>query len=162
MGGEVEASGPTAASELFGRDGELGLIEAFIAGTATGGGALLLFGEPGVGKTVLLDAAATRAQRLGCAQYVRRGWSSRLTCRGLGRASAAVLGFVARRLPGSRVGLLAATRTAQGGFLESAGLPELELQPLDEDAAGGLLSARFPALAADVHQRVLAEAQGNL
>src|SRR5215467_7977251 len=63
MGGEVEASGP-AASELFGRDGELGLIEAFIAETAVGGGALLLLGEPGAGKTVLLDAAATIAAGL--------------------------------------------------------------------------------------------------
>src|SRR5262249_48695132 len=71
------------------------------------------------------------------------------------------LGFVARRLSGGRVGLLAASRTGQGGFLESAGLPELELQPLDEDAASGLLSARFPALGADVRQRVLAEARGN-
>jgi hypothetical protein len=43
----------------------------------------------------------------------------------LDRASAAVLGFVARRLSGSRAGLLAASRTGQGGFLESAGLPEL-------------------------------------
>ena len=52
---------PTTASELFGRDRELGLIEAFIAGTAASGGALLLFGEPGVGKTALLDAAAVTA-----------------------------------------------------------------------------------------------------
>jgi DNA-binding CsgD family transcriptional regulator len=44
---------------------ELGLIEAFIAGTAVGGGALLLFGEPGVGKTVLLDAAAVTAAAAG-------------------------------------------------------------------------------------------------
>ncbi len=65
MVGKVEHPGPAAASELFGRDGELGLIEAFIAGTAVGGGALLLFGEPGVGKTVLLDAAATWAAAAG-------------------------------------------------------------------------------------------------
>ena len=45
--------------------------------------------------------------------------------------------------------------------MESAGLPELELQPLDEKAASGLLSTRFPALAADVRQRVLTEARGN-
>ena len=195
MGGEVEASGPTAASELFGRDGELGLIEAFIAGTAADGGALLLFGEPGVGKTVLLDAAATRAAAAGLravraagvefeadlpfsglhqlllllheefselnaahrdALNAALGFGDGITpdrliiCNAtltvlqrsaaarpllmivddlpwLDRASAAVLGFVARRLPGSRVGLLAATRTGQGGFLESAGLPELAM-----------------------------------
>ena len=79
----------------------------------------------------------------------------------LDRASAAVLGFAARRLSGSRAGFLAGSRTGEGGFFESAGLPELELQPLDEVAAGGLLSARFPALATDVRQRVFAEARGN-
>lgn len=225
----MEASGPAAASELFGRDGELGLIEAFIAGTAIGGGALLLLGEPGAGKTVLLDAAATRAAAAGVrveraagvefeadlpfsglhqlllplhekfselnpthreALNAALGFGEGTTpdrlviCNAtltvlqssavgrpllmivddlpwLDRASAAVLGFVARRLSGSRVGLLAAARTGQGGFLESAGLPELELQPLDEEAAGGLLSARFPALTGDVRQRVLTEARGN-
>lgn len=220
---------PTAASELFGRDRELGLIEAFIAGTAAGGGALLLFGEPGVGKTVLLDAAAVTAAAAGVRVVRAAGveFEADLPFSGLhqlllplheefsqlnpaqrdtlnaalgfgegttpdrlvicnatltvlqhsaaarpvllivddlpwlDRASAAVLGFVARRLSGSRAGLLAASRTGQGGFLESAGLPELELQSLDEDAASGLLSARFPALGADVRQRVLAEARGN-
>ena len=220
---------PTAASELFGRDRELGLIEAFIAGTAAGGGALLLFGEPGVGKTVLLDAAAVTAAAAGIRVVRAAGveFEADLPFSGLhqlllplheefsqlnpvhrdtlnaalgfgegttpdrlvicnatltvlqhsaaarpvllivddlpwlDRASASVLGFVARRLSGSRAGLLAASRTGQGGFLESAGLPELELQPLDEDAASGLLSARFPALGADVRQRVLAEARGN-
>lgn len=50
---------------MLGRDRELRLIEAFIAGTAVGGGALLLLGEPGVGKTVLLDAAVTMAAAAG-------------------------------------------------------------------------------------------------
>jgi hypothetical protein len=68
----------------------------------------------------------------------------------LDRVSAVVLGFAARRLSGIRVGFLAASRTGEGGFFESAGLAELELQPLDQAGASGLLSARFPALAADV------------
>jgi len=225
----VEHPGPAAANGLFGRDRDLGLIEAFIAGTSVDGGALLLFGEPGVGKTVLLDTAAAKAAAAGLrvvraagvefeadlpfsglhqlllplheefsklnpahrdALNAALGFGEGTTpdrliiCNAtltvlrlsaaacpvmmivddlpwLDRASATVLGFVARRLSGSRVGLLAASRTGQAGFLESAGLPELELQPLDEDAAGGLLSARFPALEADVRQRVLAEARGN-
>jgi DNA-binding CsgD family transcriptional regulator len=227
--GKVEASGATAARELVGRDRELGLMEAFIARIAVGGGALLLFGEPGVGKTVLLDAAAMTAAAAGLGVVRAAGVEfeadlpfsglhqlllplheefSQLNSAhrdalsvvlGLGegstpdrlviynaalavlqrsaaarpvlmivddlpwvdRASAAVLGFVARRLLGSQVGFLAASRTGEGGFFESAGLPELELQPLDEEAAGGLLRARFPALATDVRQRTLAEAKGN-
>ena len=79
----------------------------------------------------------------------------------LDRASAGVLGFVARRLAGSRVGFLAACRTGQESFFERAGLPQHELGPLDEEAASGLLGSRFPELAPRVRQRVVAEAQGN-
>ena len=79
----------------------------------------------------------------------------------LDRASAGVLGFVARRLAGSRIGFLAASRPGQESFFERAGLAQHELGPLDDQAACGLLSSRFPELAPRVVQRVLAEAQGN-
>ena len=79
----------------------------------------------------------------------------------LDRASAIVLGFVARRLAESRVGFLAASRLGQESFFERAGLAELELGPLDDDEASDLIGARFPALAPPVRERVLAEAQGN-
>jgi DNA-binding CsgD family transcriptional regulator/tetratricopeptide (TPR) repeat protein len=46
------------AEVLFGRSSELALISAFAERAAAGGEALLLFGEAGAGKTVLLDAAA--------------------------------------------------------------------------------------------------------
>ena len=46
------------AEVLFGRSCELALIGAFAERAGTGGEALLLVGEPGDGKTVLLDAAA--------------------------------------------------------------------------------------------------------
>jgi hypothetical protein len=72
-----------------------------------------------------------------------------------------VLAFVARRLTGSRVGLIAAWRAGTESFFERGGLPVHDLQPLDEEAATGLLNARFPTLAAKVRHRVLAEAQGN-
>jgi len=77
------------------------------------------------------------------------------------RASAAVLGFVARRLADTRVGMLGALRSGIGSFFERAGLPELELGPLDPESSSVLLSARFPVLAAGVRERLLAEAQGN-
>lgn len=46
---------------LIGRDDDLELIDAVLAFAEPAGNALLLLGEPGVGKTALLDAAARRA-----------------------------------------------------------------------------------------------------
>lgn len=72
-----------------------------------------------------------------------------------------MLGFVARRLAGSRVGFLAALRSGEQSSFERAGLPQHEVAPLDEPAAAGLVNARFPALAPHLRQRVLTEGQGN-
>jgi hypothetical protein len=77
------------------------------------------------------------------------------------RASAAVLGFVARRLSDSPVGFLAASRSGSENLFERGGLSEFELPPLDEDSASLLVAARFPGLAGRVRQRLLAEARGN-
>jgi hypothetical protein len=79
----------------------------------------------------------------------------------LDRASAGVLSFVARRLAGSQVGLLGASRTGEVDFFDHAGLPELEVARLDDVAAGQLLDGRFPELASTVRERILFEAQGN-
>jgi hypothetical protein len=68
----------------------------------------------------------------------------------LDRASAGVLSFVARRLAGSRVGLLGASRTGEVDFFDHAGLPELEVPRLDDVAAGQLLDSRFPDLGSAV------------
>lgn len=214
---------------LFGRDRELGLIRSFLSRSVTDGDALFLSGEPGVGKTMLLDAAAeiatmagTRVLRAAGVEFeadvafsglnqlllplrkdierldpahrhaltVALGFgggapADRPAVAGaalallrqaavagpllilvddaqwLDRSTAVVLGSVAGRLAGSRVGLIAASRTATGSFLDGGGLPRKELQPLDAKAATGLLGAHFPTLAANVGQRVLAEAQGN-
>ena len=217
------------AEVLVGRSGELALISAFSGRARTCGEALLLFGEPGAGKTALLDAAADAAAEAGTLVLRAAGaeFEADLAFSGLhqallplldefgqlsaahrdalnialgygegpppdrllvstatltvlrqaaaaspvlviiddlpwlDRASAGVLGFVARRLAGSRVGFLAACRTGQESFFERAGLPQHELGPLDEEAASGLLSSRFPELAPRVRQRVVAEARGN-
>ena len=77
------------------------------------------------------------------------------------RASALVLGFVARRLHGTRVGFLAAFRSGDESFFERSGLRAHDLGPLDDAASTALLADRFPALAPRVRQRLLAEAQGN-
>ncbi|MGA2011879.1 MAG: AAA family ATPase [Solirubrobacteraceae bacterium] len=227
--GSVDATEPRAIRGLAGRRGELELIRAFLDRVRADGGALLLFGEPGVGKTALLDAAgelasvaATRTLRAGGVEFeadvpysglhqlllplqdefaaldpgerqalnVALGFGlgpapdrlamsnatlsllRRATARApllmivddlpwLDRATAVVLGFVARRLAGTRVGFCAAARSGSESFFERTGLPELELGPLDEQAASNLIAAHFPALAPVVRERLLAEARGN-
>ncbi|MFJ9902421.1 ATP-binding protein [Streptomyces sp. NPDC101152] len=77
------------------------------------------------------------------------------------RASSAVLGFIARRPAGSRIGFLAACRSGAETFFARAGLTEYEVPPLDRDAAVQLLEVRFPGLAGPARDRVLAQAQGN-
>ena len=78
----------------------------------------------------------------------------------LDRASAGVLSFVARRLDGSRVGLLGASRTGEDDLFDHVGLPRLEVHRLQDDAAARLLDARVPDLGAVVRERILVEAQG--
>jgi DNA-binding CsgD family transcriptional regulator len=217
------------ATALIGRDGELEILAGFLEQAAAEGGAFLLVGEPGAGKTALLDAAADAAEETGI-QVLRAGgveFEADLTYSGLNqvllpvfgqlerlgathrdalnvalgygdgpppdrllvstatltvllqaaaarpvlmvvddlpwldRASAGVLGFVARRLAGSRVGFLAALRPGEESFFERAGLPQHELGPLDEQAANALVSSCFPELAPRVRLRVVAEARGN-
>ena len=77
------------------------------------------------------------------------------------RASAAVLGFVARRLDGSRVSFLGAIRSGTETFFNHGGLPEFEVPPLDGKSSRSLLDARFPDLAERVRLRLLAAAEGN-
>ena len=217
------------AELLFGRISELAAIAAFIERAGIGGEALLLLGEPGVGKTVLLDAAGDMASQAGFLVLRAAGveFEADLTYSGLhqvllpmsgqferlsaahrdalnvalgygegpppdrllvstatltvlrqaatagpvlviiddlpwlDRASAGVLGFVARRLAGSRVGFLMASRPGEESFFERSGLPQHKLRPLDEEAANTLVISRFPELALQVRQRVVAEAQGN-
>jgi DNA-binding CsgD family transcriptional regulator len=77
----------------------------------------------------------------------------------LDRASAQVLGFVARRLVAESVGLVFAARVPGD---ELAGLPELRLQGLSEaDAAELVASVTFGPLDAQVRDRIIAEARGN-
>ncbi|WP_220183083.1 helix-turn-helix transcriptional regulator [Sphaerisporangium album] len=213
----------------MGRERDLARIGDFADQAAFQGGAFMLLGEAGVGKSALLDVAAARATAAG--HRVLRASGAQFEAEvsfaglhqvlsplfaslpalspaheralsvalGLGegappgqllvanaallllrqaavprpllvivddiawldRASAVVLGFVARRLTGSRVGLLAASRSGEESFFEYGGLPGYELQPLDERGAADLLKAHFPALAPRARQRLLADAQGN-
>src|SRR5690348_10236886 len=47
---------------LLGRDAEVALLAALLDGIGTGGGALVLSGEPGIGKSRLLSVAADLAR----------------------------------------------------------------------------------------------------
>jgi len=220
---------PGPPKTLVGRQVDVELIRSFVVRAAAEGGAILVSGEPGVGKSVLLDAAAEAAAAAGIrilraagvefeasvsfsalnqlliplhdrleelapahreALSVALGLddgppSDRLTVSSAvlallreaaatrpvlviiddlpwaDRSSAVVLGFVARRLAGSRVGFLAASRSDQESFLDRTGVARHELLPLDDTAASRLVSDHFPALGPEFRQRVVAEAQGN-
>ncbi|MFG2357003.1 helix-turn-helix transcriptional regulator [Streptomyces sp. NPDC048521] len=79
----------------------------------------------------------------------------------LDRATTSVLGFVARRLIGSRISFLAASRVTSDGFFESSGLTEHRLQPLDEVSSAELLAHTHPEMSLAVRRRVIAAAYGN-
>ena len=213
----------------FGRAAEVELLGAFLRRAAEEGETLLIVGEPGTGKTLLLDTGVEMAAASGAFVLRARGVESEadvgfsalnqmvwkllaylpeldhaarealevalgldagappdlplvstamlvflcqaraitpllividdLPC--VDRLSAEVLGFVARRVSGSRIGFLGAARPGDDGFFDRSGLPEHALGPLPKAAAGELVASRFPGLAAEVRARVLAEAGGN-
>ncbi|GAB3659711.1 LuxR family transcriptional regulator [Actinocorallia lasiicapitis] len=222
--------GVAGSGELIGRDPETVRLETLVAGIGTGiGGALLLAGDPGVGKTALLDHAAAFADGSG-ARLLRATGSqfeaeiSYATlhqllhpCLGelprlpplladalnvalglatgpaparllvanavlallrqaseqrpllmiiddlpwLDRASAGVLGMVARRLAGLPVGLLAAYRTGETHHFDQGDLPVLPVEPLTDDASAALLADRYPVMTPRVRRRLLDAARGN-
>lgn len=76
-------------------------------------------------------------------------------------ASAAVLSLVARRLAGSRVGLLLAQRSGDESFFDTASVPTLHIGPLDDAAATALVDRHHPQAHPSVRHRVVAEAAGN-
>src|SRR3954471_17440118 len=77
----------------------------------------------------------------------------------LDRASAQVLGFVARRLLAEPVALLFAARETTDAF---AGLPELLVEGLDEAEARKLLASAIPGRLDDrVADQLVAQARGN-
>ncbi len=79
----------------------------------------------------------------------------------LDRASAQVLGFVARRLANEAVVLVFAVRDP-AEERDLAGLPELTVGPLGDSDARALLAAAFPGrLDEAVVDRIIAEAHGN-
>lgn len=75
--------------------------------------------------------------------------------------SAEVLSFVADRVAGSRVAILAASRSSPLCPLGRAGFARHDLAPLDAPSSDALLRARFPTLTPGVRRRLLDAAAGN-
>ncbi|MER6165613.1 AAA family ATPase [Streptomyces violaceorubidus] len=223
----VEAPRPGPSASLVGREHDLDRVRALLEGHRSG--TLLLSGEPGVGKSALLDALAaaaardgTRVLRAAGAEFEAdvgysalnqvllplHGILGRLDAAareavtialGFGagpaperlvvcnaalallraaaedgpvllvvddlpwvdRASAAVFGFLARRLAGERVRFVAASRTGVDSFFDSSGLPSYEVPALDGASAARLVDLYFPDLAQPVRRRLLHTARGN-
>ncbi|MGW7541136.1 AAA family ATPase [Streptomyces sp. NPDC054770] len=214
---------------LIGREADLARLDGFLAGVPRpgGGGSLVVLGDPGVGKTALLDAVVRGAEAAGLwvlraagVQYRAQASYGALqqlltsvpafhsravrtpalagalgfepgTAPGpdavaeavvelavglarerpsllvlddaqwLDRASAVVLGQVARRLDGTGTGLACAARLGEESFFDHSGLPVHELGPLGEAACDELLCLRFPEMASGVRRRLIADAEGN-
>jgi tetratricopeptide (TPR) repeat protein len=226
-GHDQAAAGPT---ELVGREPEIQQLRLFVSRLTQGvGEALLLSGDPGVGKTSLLDQGAAIAAGSGIRLLRATGSQFEAdisfaalhqllhpcftelpqlspllagalnVALGLGegpppaqllvasavlallqqaameqplllivddlpwldRASALVLGMVARRLAGLPVALLAACRTGEPSFFDQGNLPVTRVEPLPEEAAAQLLASRYPVMTARVRRRLLDAALGN-
>ena len=210
------------------RADELDLIHEFLDRASLAGATLVLRGEPGVGKTALLNAASGMAAKVGMRvlraggvefeasmpfstlhqtldplqpEFAQLGRTHALALRvalGLGegrpakrrvvataslalirraaaacpvllviddlqwvdRASANVLGFIARQLHGSRIGFIGGTREVSR-FFDGGGAPSRELLPLDRATADRFVGSRFPALASRSRRRVVTAARGN-
>jgi DNA-binding CsgD family transcriptional regulator/tetratricopeptide (TPR) repeat protein len=79
----------------------------------------------------------------------------------LDRSSLGVLTFIARRIAGAAVVVVAAVRDGYPTPLEEAGLPTMQLERLSAPAAAELLDRTAPELHPVARARVLAEAAGN-
>jgi DNA-binding CsgD family transcriptional regulator len=222
-------AGGLAQRLLVGRDQELERLFGMIDQIAGHGGALVVRGEAGIGKSALLEAAGERARERGATVVTTAGTQSEaqlafgglhqlllpfldrvnhrpdpqrkaldvafgvtvgdapdlfligLATLGLvteqegqtplllvvedahwlDRSSAEVLAFVARRLEMEPVILLFAGRDGVPSILDEAGLPQLALAGLDDDASRTLLEANEAGMSEDLKGRILAEAAGN-
>lgn len=218
---------PTA---IVGRDDEVAGLERFLHSAARDGAALVVTGDPGMGKTAMLDVAVQRAAAEFGARILRASgaeFEAELSYAGLhqlllqvsseladlpqahraalrialgmdhgaapdrlmlttatltllqriarsafvlvvvddlqwlDRASAGVLSLVARRLTGSRIGLLLTQRSGDESFFDRTAIAELPLHPLDAEAAGALVHSLHPGFHRSVRQRIVEEGGGN-
>ena len=119
---------------LVGRSQELELLEALLKGAAVDGEALLLWGEPGVGKSALLDAAADAASRSGARVLRATGaeFEADVAFSGLHQVLVPVLGELERLSDAHRLALsvalgLSDSRPADRLIVSAAALELLRL-----------------------------------
>ena len=213
---------------LPGREHECAVIDRLLAGARAGaGGALVVRGEPGIGKSALLGYARQHAAPMlvlsaigvqaesdlafaGLHELLRPvltylgelpGTQSQALAGALGlapspqpdrllicaavlsllaaaaetqpllcvvddaqwvdRPSADALVFTARRLRAEQLAILFGVRDSEAGRFEAAGLPELALAGLCQDAAMRVLATIGREAVPGVCERLLAEADGN-
>jgi DNA-binding NarL/FixJ family response regulator len=79
----------------------------------------------------------------------------------LDQPSCAALAFVARRLEAEPAAMLISLRDGRDHPFVDAGLPELRIEGLDDEAAGELLDAGAPHLHPGLRERLLEQAAGN-
>jgi hypothetical protein len=157
------------AGELWGRRRECELLDRLLDAVRAGESqALVVHGEPGVGKTALLDYLVEQAT--GCRVARVAGVQSEMElafaglhqlddAQWLDHASAQVLGLVARRLAAESVGLVFGARVPSD---ELAGLPALVVEGLAEANARALLEGALTGpLDTQVQDRLVAETRGN-
>ncbi|MBO4252442.1 helix-turn-helix transcriptional regulator [Streptomyces griseorubiginosus] len=116
MGGtdHIRAGVPAGTDSLVGRDAELRIVDQLLA--SEGGGALVLAGEPGIGKTSLLIAAQRRARAAGFTVLSAAGseGAAEVPFQGLHRLLAGLLDRVSRLPSAQRRALLTALGVREG------------------------------------------------
>jgi DNA-binding CsgD family transcriptional regulator len=227
--GTSQARLGSSGSPLFGREAEVAILDQLVAGIPERGGALVVRGDPGIGKTTLLAAGATAASVKGVSVLRTAGaqsetglafaglhqllrpvlrWLDRLPgpqrdalsaafgmlvapapdpfmialaalnllaraaehtplllvvdeAQWLDPPTASAVAFIARRVEAESIAVLVALRNGVASALDGAGLPELHLGGLDEEAAGELVDASAGDLTPGLRRRVLEIAAGN-
>jgi DNA-binding CsgD family transcriptional regulator len=219
----------SSGSPLFGREAEVAMLDQLVAQIPERGGALVLRGDPGIGKTALLAVASATASSKGVSVLRTAGaqsetdlafaglhqllrpvltWLDRLPgpqrdalsaafgaldvhapdpflialaalnllacaaeraplllavddAQWLDPPTAGALAFLARRVEAEPIVVLFALRNGVVNKLDRAGLPELRLGSLEEEAAGELVDASAEDLTPGLRRRVLEIAAGN-
>jgi hypothetical protein len=149
---------------LYGRAAEEAAIAAVLKGARAGcGGVLVLRGEAGIGKTALLDGTARSAADMTVLRATAIETEAELPFAALHLLLRPVLGELAG-LPGPRARALervlglAAWPAQPPDDVFLAGLPELHLGPLGQEAARELLAAQARDLDPLLADRVLGDA----